>query len=107
MIDLPVRSNTLSVTLGLPTRFSGTPTVSTPDTGFVPSDRVTSAGPAVPSSMPTPPSSAAKMFQSVPPPVPDQAITPTREALLQGRDEVLEAAITWIRTHQERMEAAR
>jgi carboxyl-terminal processing protease len=39
--------------------------------------------------------------------IPDQAITPTREALLQGRDEVLEAAITWIRTHQERMEAAR
>jgi len=39
--------------------------------------------------------------------IPDQAITPTREALLQGRDEVLEAAITWIRTHQEHMEAAR
>ena len=39
--------------------------------------------------------------------IPDQAITPTREALLQGHDEVLEAAITWIRTQQERMEDAR
>jgi carboxyl-terminal processing protease len=39
--------------------------------------------------------------------IPDQAITPTREALLEGRDEVLEAAIAWIRTQQERMEAAK
>ena len=30
--------------------------------------------------------------------IPDEAVTPTREALLEDRDEVLEAAITWIRT---------
>lgn len=38
---------------------------------------------------------------------PDEEITPTREALLQGRDEILEAAIAWIRTQQEPMEAQR
>jgi len=33
--------------------------------------------------------------------IPDEAVTPTREALLEGRDEVLEAAIAWIRTNHE------
>jgi carboxyl-terminal processing protease len=39
--------------------------------------------------------------------VPDEEIAPTREALLQGHDEILEAAIAWLRTQQEQMEAAR
>jgi carboxyl-terminal processing protease len=33
--------------------------------------------------------------------IPDEAVTPTRQALLAGRDEVLEAAIAWIRTNHE------
>jgi len=33
--------------------------------------------------------------------IPDEPINPTREALLEDRDEVLEAAISWIRTQNE------
>jgi carboxyl-terminal processing protease len=36
--------------------------------------------------------------------IPDEPVAPTREGLLQGRDEVLDAAVAWIRNNRDNTE---